>query len=206
MAQAFNGEFENVDEAYFFPTERRIMKYAPYRKVMIDGDRIQISTEQHRRYPADLNELVGTLKFIDDDGSWRAYDIAPRITNIAWDHSIEVEFISETTNIVPGKTAWLGLRLNPAEQWHTYWKMGGDSGEPTTLSEWEAPEGTQIGELQFPAPHWLPFYETDLVNFGYEEEILLPVSVTIPENYVGDAVELSVLAYWNVCELSLIHI
>jgi len=200
MAQAFNGEFENVDEAYFFPTERRIMKYAPYRKVMIDGDRIQISTEQHRRYPADLNQLVGTLKFIDDDGSWRAYDIAPRITNIAWDHSIEVEFISETTNIVPGKTAWLGLRLNPAEQWHTYWKMGGDSGEPTTLSEWEAPEGTQIGELQFPAPHWLPFYETDLVNFGYEEEILLPVSVTIPENYGGDAVELSVLAYWNVCE------
>ncbi len=200
MTQAFNGEFENVDEAYFFPTERRIMKYAPYREVMIDGDRIQISTEQHRRYPAGLNELVGTLKLIDDDGSWRAYDIASRLTNVAWDHSIEVEFIAETTNIVPGKTTWLGLRLDPAEHWHTYWKMGGDSGEPTNLSEWEAPEGTQIGELQFPTPQWLPFYETDLVNFGYEEEILLPISITIPENYIGDTVELSALAYWNVCE------
>ena len=200
MTQAFNGEFENVDEAYFFPTERRIMKYAPYREVMIDGDRIQISTEQHRRYPAGLNELVGTLKLIDDDGSWRAYDIASRLTNVAWDHSIEVEFIAETTNIVPGKTTWLGLRLDPAEHWHTYWKMGGDSGEPTNLSEWEAPEGTQIGELQFPTPQWLPFYETDLENFGYEEEILLPISITIPENYIGDTVELSALAYWNVCE------
>ena len=58
------------------------MKYAPYRKVMIDGDRIQISTEQHRRYPAGLNELVGTLKLIDDDGSWRAYDIASRLTTL----------------------------------------------------------------------------------------------------------------------------
>ena len=200
MVRALNGEFENVDEAYFFPTERRIMKYAPYRKVMVDGDRIQISTEQHRRYPTDLNELVGTLKLIDDDGSWRAFDIAPRLTNIAWDHSIEVELLAETSNIVPGETTWLGIRLDPAEHWHTYWKMGGDSGEPTSLNEWQAPEGTQIGELQFPAPHWLPFYDTDLVNFGYEEEVLLPIAVTIPENYAGETVELSTLAYWNVCE------
>lgn len=200
MVQALNGEFDNVDEAYFFPTERRIMKYAPYRKVMIDGDRLQISTEQHRRYPGELNELVGTLKLIDDDGSWRAYDIAPRLTNVAWDHSIEVELLAETTSIVPGETTWLALRLDPADHWHTYWKMGGDSGEPTSLNEWEAPEGTQIGELQFPAPHWLPFYDTDLVNFGYEEQVLHPIAVTIPENYEGDTVELSTLAYWNVCE------
>ena len=200
MVSAFNGEFENVDEAYFFPTERRIMKYAPFRKVILDGDRIQISTEQHRRYPDDLSELVGTLKLIDDDGSWRAYDIAPRLTGVARDYSIEVELLAETTSIVPGETAWLGLRLDPAEHWHTYWKMGGDSGEPTSLTEWVAPEGTQIGEIQWPAPHWLPFYETDLVNFGYEEEILLPVAITIPENYEGDSVELSALAFWNVCE------
>ena len=200
MVSAFNGEFENVDEAYFFPTERRIMKYAPFRKVILDGDRIQISTEQHRRYPDDLSELVGTLKLIDDDGSWRAYDIAPRLTSVARDYSIEVELLAETTSIVPGETAWLGLRLDPAEHWHTYWKMGGDSGEPTSLTEWVAPEGTQIGEIQWPAPHWLPFYETDLVNFGYEEEILLPVAITIPEDFEGDSVELSTLAFWNVCE------
>ena len=200
MVSAFNGEFENVDEAYFFPTERRIMKYAPFRKVILDGDRIQISTEQHRRYPDDLSELVGTLKLIDDDGSWRAYDIAPRLTSVARDYSIEVELLAETTSIVPGETAWLGLRLDPAEHWHTYWKMGGDSGEPTSLTEWVAHEGTQIGENQWPAPQWLQFFETDLVNFGYEDDILLPVAITIPENYEGDSVELSALAFWNVCE------
>ena len=200
MIASSEGEFDNVDEAYFFPTERRIMKYAPYRKVMLDGNRIQISTEQHRRYPENLAELSGALKLIDEDGAWRSYDIRPQLSNVAWDHSIEVELISETTNIVPGQTTWLGLRLDPADLWHTYWKMGGDSGEPTSLTEWLAPEGTLIGEIQWPAPHWLPFYETDLVNFGYEEEVLLPVEVTVPEDFKGDSVELSVLAFWNVCE------
>lgn len=51
MIRASGNEFENVDEAYFFPTQRRVMKYAPYRKVIVDGDRIQISTEQHSRFP-----------------------------------------------------------------------------------------------------------------------------------------------------------
>lgn len=199
MVQADSALFAEVDEAWFFPLERRIMRYAPYRDVMVDGDRIQISTEQHRRYEG-RDSMAGLLAFIDDEGVWHGYDIQSQSSEVAWDHSIEVELLAETTSIVPGETTWLGLRLDPAEHWHTYWKMGGDSGEPTSLNEWQAPEGTQIGEIQWPAPYWLPFYETDLVNFAYEQEILLPIAVTIPADYEGDTVELSTLAYWNVCE------
>lgn len=201
MVQAPDARFAEVDEAWFFPTRARVMKYAPYRDVMLEDSRIRISTEQHNRYPADMTELDGMLAWIDDEGAWHGYDLRPTLTSVAWDHSIEVELIAETANIVPGETAWLGLRLDPAEHWHTYWKMGGDSGEPTSLNEWVAPAGTQFGELQFPAPSWLPFYDTDLVNFGYEEQVLHPVAVTIPADYEGDSVELSTLAYWNVCDL-----
>lgn len=200
MIEAEENLFDDVDEVWFFPEQRRIMKYAPFRKVMKDGNRLQISTDQHRRFDTSLDELNGLLAYIDDDGQWHGYDIKPRYANVAWDHSIEVELIAETTNIVPGETIWLGLRLDPAEHWHTYWKMGGDSGEPTSANEWTAPEGTNISELQWPAPHWLPFYDTDLVNFGYEEEVLHLVAVTIPADYEGDTVELSTLAFWNVCE------
>ena len=200
MVQAGEALFDNVDEAWFFPTQRRVMKYAPLRKVMLEGVRIQLTTEQHRRYPTDLNELNGLLSLVDKDGNWQAFDVIPQLTNVAWDHSIEVELLSETTNIVPGETTWLGLRLDPAEHWHTYWKMGGDSGEPTSVNEWLAPEGTVIGDIQWPAPQWLPFYDTDLVNFGYEGEVLLPIAVTLPADYSGDSVELSTLAYWNVCD------
>ena len=199
MVGADSELFADADEAWFFPTERRIMRYAPYRKVMLDGDRVQISTEQHRRYEQ-LTEMEGLLAFVDAAGNMRGYEIRPLASEVAWDHSIEVELLSETASIVPGETFWLGLRLDPAEHWHTYWKMGGDSGEPTSLTEWQAPEGTQIGEIQWPAPYWLPFYDTDLVNFAYEQEVLLPVAVTVPADYDGAQVEISTLAYWNVCD------
>ncbi|MGI9250216.1 MAG: protein-disulfide reductase DsbD family protein [Pseudohongiellaceae bacterium] len=113
---------------------------------------------------------------------------------------IEVELLSETTSLAPGETTWLGLRLTPAEHWHTYWKMGGDSGAPTSMSEWQMPAGTIIGDIQWPAPHWLPFYDTGLINFGYEQEVILPISITLPEDFNADSVTLSTLAYWNVCE------
>ena len=119
MVQAEDALFENVDEIWFFPTQRRIMKYAPMRKVMLDGDRVQLSTEQHRRYPTELTELNGLLSFVDRDGNWQAFDVNPQLTQVAWDHSIEVELVSETTHIVPGETTWLGLRLAPAEHWQT---------------------------------------------------------------------------------------
>ena len=201
MVAAPDARFADVDEAWFFPTRARVMQYAPYRDVMLEDSRIQISTEQHARHPSDMNELDGLLAWVDEEGALHGYELRPVLTSVAWDHSIEVELIAENDRIIPGETTWLGLRLNPAEHWHTYWKMGGDSGEPTSVGEWSAPPGTTIGELQFPAPHWLPFYDTDLVNFGYEEEVLHPVAVTLPADYQGDTVVLSTLAYWNVCEL-----
>ena len=200
MVETADGLFDNADQAWFFPTQRRVMKYAPMRDVMLDGNRIQISTEQHRRFPQELTQLEGLLSIIDDDGNWTAYDILPQRSSVAWDHSIEVEMIAETTNIVPGETTTVGIRLDPADHWHTYWRMGGDSGEPTSVSEWVAPEGTVIGDIQWPAPHWLPFYDTDLVNFGYEAQVLLPIEITLPADFDGDTVELTTLAFWNVCD------
>ena len=147
MIEAPDALFEDVDEAWFFPEARRIMRYAPYRKVMVDGERIQISTEQHRRHDTAMTEMTGLLSFVNDDGSLHAYEIRPTESSVAWNHSIEVELLSESDAIVPGEASWFGLRLDPREHWHTYWKMGGDSGEPTSLNEWQAPEGTVVGEL-----------------------------------------------------------
>jgi thiol:disulfide interchange protein DsbD len=65
---------------------------------------------------------------------------------------IEVELLSETTNVVPGETLWLAIRLKPIEHWHTYWKFGGDSGEATSTSEWRLPSGASAGEIEWPIP------------------------------------------------------
>ena len=75
-------------------------------------------------YDDSRNELEGLLSVRDDNGELRAFELTATRSSAAWDHSIEVELLSETTNIVPGETTWLALRLDPAEHWHTYWKMG----------------------------------------------------------------------------------
>lgn len=113
---------------------------------------------------------------------------------------IEVELISETSNVVPGQTLWLGLRLDPTEHWHTYSRWQGDSGEASELLEWELPAGTQVGELMFPTPMWLPFPGSDLVTFAYEQEVVLPIALEIPDNLTGDTFEASALARWQVCD------
>lgn len=113
---------------------------------------------------------------------------------------IELELVSESSNVVAGETLNLALRLTPTEHWHTYSRWQGDSGDATTLSDWVLPEGAVAGELQFPTPTWLPFPGSDLVTFAYENEVFLPVSVQIPDDFSADTFAASVFVRWQVCD------
>jgi DsbC/DsbD-like thiol-disulfide interchange protein len=55
----------------------------------------------------------------------------------------------------PGQTVWLGLLLDHAPKWHTYWKNPGDSGLPTEL-QWTLPAGVTAGPIQWPTPTKFP--------------------------------------------------
>ena len=113
---------------------------------------------------------------------------------------IEVELVSASANAVAGETLTLAVRLDPTEHWHTYSRWQGDSGDATALMDWELPAGAVAGELQFPTPTWLPFPGSVLVTFAYEEEIFLPVTVTVPEDYSADSFAASVYVQWQVCD------
>jgi DsbC/DsbD-like thiol-disulfide interchange protein len=97
--------------------------------------------------------------------------------------------------VVPGKPVWLGLSLQHEPHWHTYWKNPGDSGLPTTLS-WDLPDGVHAGEIQWPTPKRLPY--GPLLNYGYDDRLLLPVSLTIPENFPS-ALDVKLRDTWLVC-------
>ena len=113
---------------------------------------------------------------------------------------IEVELVSETTNVVPGETFWLGIRLDPIEHWHTYWKFGGDSGVETFSSEWDIPEGTVVGDIVWPRPKWTPFLGSELVTFPYEREVFLPLPIYVPTDYDQSTFDLTTKIDWQVCE------
>src|SRR5437773_11578158 len=64
---------------------------------------------------------------------------------------VRAELLADTNAIVPGKPFTVGLLLQMAPGWHTYWKFSGDAGLPTEL-KWNLPAGWKIGEIQWPIP------------------------------------------------------
>jgi thiol:disulfide interchange protein DsbD len=85
---------------------------------------------------------------------------------------LTVELITETDTIAPSKDFLAGLHFVLDKGWHIYWINAGDAGEPPRV-EWQLPVGIVAGNLQFPAPQRLPL--GPLMDFGYENEVLLPV-------------------------------
>jgi thiol:disulfide interchange protein DsbD len=110
---------------------------------------------------------------------------------------VTAELVAERGAVQPGEPLRIGLLLQHIPHWHTYWRNPGDSGLPTTLS-WTLPAGSQAGEIDWPAPKRLPI--GPLVNYGYEGELLLPLSYTPPADArPGSTLSLQAKATWLVC-------
>jgi len=99
--------------------------------------------------------------------------------------------------VTPGKPLWLGLKIEHQPHWHTYWKNPGDSGLPTSL-EWTLSGGATAGDIEWPTPKKLPI--GPLLNYGYEDTLLLPVPVTVPSGFAADRLDVKLHADWLVCQ------
>jgi thiol:disulfide interchange protein DsbD len=120
-----------------------------------------------------------------------------RAAPVSADH-LEAELVAERSAFVPGATTWVGLRLRHDPHWHTYWINPGDSGLETRL-KWTLPEGYQAGAIAWPAPRRLAAGE--LTNFGYVDEGVQPVPLSVPAGAKpGEQARLSLAASWLVCE------
>jgi thiol:disulfide interchange protein/DsbC/DsbD-like thiol-disulfide interchange protein len=98
--------------------------------------------------------------------------------------------------VTPGATVWLGLRLQHAPKWHTYWKNPGDSGLPTELN-WTLPDGVSAGPVDWPTPRKFPL--GTLANYGYDNTVLLPVPLTVTAVPAGNSLSITLDATWLAC-------
>ncbi len=110
---------------------------------------------------------------------------------------VEASLIAEKTAAQAGQPANVGLRLRMEPHWHTYWKNPGDSGLPTRI-QWVLPEGWKAGEIQWPYPRPLPV--GPLMNYGYEDEVLLVAPITPAANAKPGAYPVKAQADWLVCK------
>ena len=99
--------------------------------------------------------------------------------------------------VAAGRTVRLGLLMRHRPEWHSYWKNPGDSGLPTTFA-WRLPPGVEAGDIEWPTPRPLPV--GPLVNYGYDGEVLLPVTLRVPEGFAAAALDVALHAEWLVCK------
>ncbi len=99
----------------------------------------------------------------------------------------------------------LGLLLQHQPGWHTYWKNPGDSGLPTEL-RWNLPEGLQTSAVHWPTPRKIKIGR--LANFGFEDTVLLPVTVTVAPGFRpapgASDITVRLSASWLVCRTECI--
>ncbi|HXW14777.1 MAG TPA: protein-disulfide reductase DsbD domain-containing protein, partial [Terriglobia bacterium] len=105
------------------------------------------------------------------------------------------DLIADQNVVRPGHPFWAGLHFQMEEGWHIYWTNPGDSGEPPRV-KWSLPPGFQAGPLEWPVPQRIA--DHSLIDYGYQNEVLLPVKITPPVKISSD-VQLNAAVSWLVC-------
>lgn len=88
--------------------------------------------------------------------------------------------------------AYVGIRFRLDPEWHIYWKNPGDSGAAPKFQL--SSEHASLGEVLWPFPSRIPF--GDLVNLGYEGEVVFPIEV----KPIGSPVRIEAKLEWLVCK------
>jgi thiol:disulfide interchange protein DsbD len=109
---------------------------------------------------------------------------------------LTVELVALGPVIAPGGTQQVGLALALEKHWHVYWTNPGDSGEPPKIA-WTLPAGITAGPMQFPIPKRLPL--GPLMDFGYEDEVAFPVTISAASTLKPGPVHLDAQVSWLVC-------
>ncbi len=114
---------------------------------------------------------------------------------------VTAELLLEHTSLRPGKGGddvnWIGLRLEMAPHWHTYWRFPGDSGLPTEV-EWKLPSGWKATPAVWPLPQRI--FVPPLVNFGFESSAVIGFRLQIPANETEGTKRIHASASWLVCK------
>ena len=101
-------------------------------------------------------------------------------------------------NVHPGDRLRGAIVIALASGWHTYGDPPGDSGMPPAVS-FTVPDGWSA-DLQ-PLPQSREFRDAAGVTFGYENELRIPFTVSVPENAEPrERAEIEVAVDWLVCK------
>ncbi len=112
---------------------------------------------------------------------------------------VRLGMIADHATIAGGQRFMLGVTFEIDPGWHIYWDGKNDTGfAPGFVIT--APEGFEVGEAMWPAPH-RHVSPGDILDHVYEDRVTLVVPVTAPAGLEpGGEAEFAVVSDWLVCE------
>ncbi|GJD21762.1 thiol-disulfide interchange protein DsbD homolog [Rivularia sp. IAM M-261] len=122
---------------------------------------------------------------------------APAWANPVKTPNVQIQLISEVSNIQPQTPFWVGFNFKIRPGWHTYWRNPGDSGAAFKVN-WKLPNGFTASDIIYPYPEKFPV--GPLMNYGYKNEVTLLSQITPGKIAAGSPVEIQASAEWLVCE------
>jgi thiol:disulfide interchange protein DsbD len=112
-------------------------------------------------------------------------------------HHTQVTLRLSAATAKPGDTVLAGVDMKMEPGWHTYWSNPGEAGSATKI-EWTLPPGVTAGDIQWPLPRKLPPIE--VTTFGYEEEVVLTVPLTLAATLPQGPLTVSAKVSWLECK------
>ena len=127
----------------------------------------------------------------------RAQAASPSFVGAPSAHHTQVKLLLSADSAKPGDTIWAGVDMKMEPGWHTYWKNPGAAGMATAI-KWQLPPGISAGEIQWPLPKKFP--PAEVTTYGYTNEVMLLVPLTIQTNVPFGQVDLKATVSWLECK------
>ena len=112
-------------------------------------------------------------------------------------HHTQAKLILSADTANPGDTIWAGVDMKMDTDWHTYWKNPGAAGLATKI-EWQLSPGVTVGEIQWPLPEKFP--PVEVTTYGYSNEVMLLVPLTLASNLPAGSIDLKANVSWLECK------
>src|SRR5437899_1892543 len=93
---------------------------------------------------------------------------------------VKAQLLADVSSVKLGEPFAVGVMLRMAPGYHVYWINPGDSGQATSVTLNASPV-SKIESIRFPTPYRIEL-PGGLVNYGYENEVMLLAKVTPPVN------------------------
>ena len=117
--------------------------------------------------------------------------------NLAHAAHTQARLILSAETARPGDTIFVGVDLKMESGWHTYWKNPGEAGQATEI-KWALPPGVTAGDIEWPLPEKLP--PAEVTTYGYENEVILLVPLTLATNLPAGTLNLAAKVSWLECK------